>query len=1381
MSDNHIPDNLIAEVLLRLPFDSLIRFRCVSKSWRNLIDSPFFIEMHSKIFQLISQRNRTDSADNKFVFLGGTLFYTFNSVSKFDGGSYRAITRELKRPPLEFRSGELKIVGSSNGIICLWNIWTDELALWNPWIQHYYSLPAPPYEFTKKSRIPRNVAFGYDHVNDDFKVVKWHLSSVRISFSSNVLPKSRLYGICVYSLKLNSWRRIQSSLSFELPDYQIFFLPADCVLVNGALHWLVIDFTGVFENLIVRFDLGSEEFHKMSVGPSNIDLPYTNTNRQMLCNLNGCLSLICDKFNQRERKRRLEVWMLEDYGDSWTEATSIEFPDDLQFRDVTPVAFLKKGRKMLLKIDRRFALYRRSVIYDLEKKSFRDVTVSDEVNCCFTSCICVGSFVSPCIQTLPIESLLRFRCVSRSWRDLIDSPFFIKLHSKRSQLISQQNHHVPHPAGSKIVTLKGTQFYTFDSVSELDGGVSYRAIAKKLKSPSLEFSDQDLEIVGSCNGILCLWNLSTDDVALWNPGIQRCSVLPLPPNEFTMRFRPFMNVAFGYDRVNDDYKVVKWYLYTDMHMYSNYDSNSSGYEPCVYSLKLKSWRRITGSLPFEEMEEGCNFFPADSAVVHGAIHWLMYTRPIGHFIVAFDLGSEEFHKTSIGPSNIHSQDTYEVSLQKLCNLNGYICLIRYKYSHHEGKTRGGIWILEDYAESESSWTELISIDFPNDLRFWGFKPVSFSRKRNKMLLEIASEKLVLYDLDQKSFKDVTIRDDHMDEGEQDGPRQEQASTSRVHEEDGGSLFAQDDHMDDNDSDYVAPSKSSEARDPSDDDGSDDKELVNEEIELNPYPRCHVYKEMGEWNASLVYKDDFDIKMRDETPKGMHIKDIRSLPSLQDGKLMCKWRIRVSLGKHGLHQIVKWLFAHTCMRVVNDNDNRCADSVFIARIIMRKVANNMNYTVKSVQKDVKELVKVDVPYKRAWNGRRKAIEAVYGDWSSNFEDLPWLPFDSLIRFRCVSKSWRDMIDNPFFIEMHSERSKECPPHSADNKIVAIKGTTFYSFDSVCKLRGGFCRAIATREFSSPPLEFHERGLEIVGSANGILCLWNHLQADEIGLWNPWIQHYFALPLPPYEFTKKCRPSMSAAFGYDRNNGDYKVVKWHIYSSKYELPNSRRYELCVYSLKLNSWKRIQSSSSSFPISEVYEDYYFPAECAFINGTIHWIASDILWGVEKFIVAFDLGSEGFHKMSCGPANTGSPAMIGNIVIDPKLCNLNGSLSFYCNRLFERERRRFGEIWTMDEDYGGEYETSWTPLTTINFPDPDQVYWDFKPVTFSKKKKKLLLQSGLEKLMMYDLAKDSLEDVTISGEASCFTCCACVGSLVSPLFLAPAGTNHSYKLLSS
>jgi len=45
----HLPHELIIEILLRLPVKSLIRFKCVSKSWFCLISDPHFANSH---FQL---------------------------------------------------------------------------------------------------------------------------------------------------------------------------------------------------------------------------------------------------------------------------------------------------------------------------------------------------------------------------------------------------------------------------------------------------------------------------------------------------------------------------------------------------------------------------------------------------------------------------------------------------------------------------------------------------------------------------------------------------------------------------------------------------------------------------------------------------------------------------------------------------------------------------------------------------------------------------------------------------------------------------------------------------------------------------------------------------------------------------------------------------------------------------------------------------------------------------------------------------------------------------------------------------------------------------------------------------------------------------------
>ncbi|XP_014502889.1 F-box/kelch-repeat protein At3g23880-like [Vigna radiata var. radiata] len=42
------PDDLIIEILSWLPLKSVMRFKCVSKSWNSLIIDPYFVKLHRK-------------------------------------------------------------------------------------------------------------------------------------------------------------------------------------------------------------------------------------------------------------------------------------------------------------------------------------------------------------------------------------------------------------------------------------------------------------------------------------------------------------------------------------------------------------------------------------------------------------------------------------------------------------------------------------------------------------------------------------------------------------------------------------------------------------------------------------------------------------------------------------------------------------------------------------------------------------------------------------------------------------------------------------------------------------------------------------------------------------------------------------------------------------------------------------------------------------------------------------------------------------------------------------------------------------------------------------------------------------------------------------
>ncbi|RHN79380.1 putative F-box domain-containing protein [Medicago truncatula] len=49
MNPLYLPDELITQILLRLPVETLIRFKCVCKSWFSLISNPYFANSQFQI------------------------------------------------------------------------------------------------------------------------------------------------------------------------------------------------------------------------------------------------------------------------------------------------------------------------------------------------------------------------------------------------------------------------------------------------------------------------------------------------------------------------------------------------------------------------------------------------------------------------------------------------------------------------------------------------------------------------------------------------------------------------------------------------------------------------------------------------------------------------------------------------------------------------------------------------------------------------------------------------------------------------------------------------------------------------------------------------------------------------------------------------------------------------------------------------------------------------------------------------------------------------------------------------------------------------------------------------------------------------------------
>ena len=126
--------------------------------------------------------------------------------------------------------------------------------------------------------------------------------------------------------------------------------------------------------------------------------------------------------------------------------------------------------------------------------------------------------ITEILSRLPVKSLLRFLCVSKSWYALIKHPNFIKLHlhhsietnRDRTLILEKVTHGVPR------------YFYSVHFPTE-----NHFDKAFKLYQP-LYCRGKLVNILDYCRDLVCIHHY-TDEIAIWNPLIRKYRILPLEP------------------------------------------------------------------------------------------------------------------------------------------------------------------------------------------------------------------------------------------------------------------------------------------------------------------------------------------------------------------------------------------------------------------------------------------------------------------------------------------------------------------------------------------------------------------------------------------------------------------------------------------------------------------------------------------------------------------------------------------------------------------------------------------------------------------------------------------------------------------------------------
>ncbi|KAI5334089.1 PREDICTED: F-box/kelch-repeat [Prunus dulcis] len=152
---------------------------------------------------------------------------------------------------------------------------------------------------SEKGIIPACVGFGFDHSSGDYKVVMLSYLEGGIMFS-------------VYTLKTGSWRMIQWPYPYKFDRMQ------KGVLLNGALHWLLMDRVGVEHrsSVIISFNLAEENVREIRLPLASID-----TRDYIVGAFRDCLCLI---HSGADGGMHNEFWIMKEYGvrESWTKIRS---------------------------------------------------------------------------------------------------------------------------------------------------------------------------------------------------------------------------------------------------------------------------------------------------------------------------------------------------------------------------------------------------------------------------------------------------------------------------------------------------------------------------------------------------------------------------------------------------------------------------------------------------------------------------------------------------------------------------------------------------------------------------------------------------------------------------------------------------------------------------------------------------------------------------------------------------------------------------------------------------------------------------------------------------------------------------------------------------
>lgn len=284
----NLPEEIITDILSRLPVKPLLQFRSVSKPWLSLISSPHFTKTH-----LIKSTQNPKLSNHNLILASRLPHYNLKSLSLCNVLNDPISEAVDLDHPMKSTKPSLEVLDCVNGLVLLM-VGHQWLFVWNPSTRKSRRVPSPD-ECVRF----RYYGLGYDKCSDDFKVVAIFTQAYRV-------------WVKVYSLRGGGWRRIE-----DFPYTPPF---EDIKFANGALNVLerrkTDDSSKCVWN-IYSIDLERETYGEI-MQPSYGEGEYELT----MGAVGESLCVVC-----HYPKIHADVWIMKEYGvrESWTKLVSIPY------------------------------------------------------------------------------------------------------------------------------------------------------------------------------------------------------------------------------------------------------------------------------------------------------------------------------------------------------------------------------------------------------------------------------------------------------------------------------------------------------------------------------------------------------------------------------------------------------------------------------------------------------------------------------------------------------------------------------------------------------------------------------------------------------------------------------------------------------------------------------------------------------------------------------------------------------------------------------------------------------------------------------------------------------------------------------------------------